>query len=495
MDKYVKYLVESIFDDPDIVGTGDETIYDDVISEEISNISDLIHIMENTLCVNTRYNLCQADDDFPKVYAEVPNYKYFVCPHSNYVTDKLGPRKRKKYPREYFYTFTITLEDEGINLYYNNGRINNPKPACNISEVIYNFISQSPININSIIIRHLSSFDANGCNYIDADIPKNLWIFKEKGSKYTTNFIMNFPNSCIPAPDPMLLDINDPNSPNLFRLYRYEFNSEDSFYILLKKIINLGFSVIDEKKNIYNALNMQNIIDYQTSGQEAKDKEAKHQSDLNFITNQIGQANVDMFQDIIDNVTLKKKNMYLKDINGRRSVKICYDQTIVELLKRNNIITDEQLLKQNKELRGAILFKLLYNIGELNMKSYRGDSYTLFTCINGYEYYSDFYGEIMKQVDLVDLQIYFKTPADLYKLYFTIGVTLKQCKGLDNIDINGKVKRIYDEYSDEMYEDIEYDEESIKKHNSQIKDISGFDFSYLNNQLAEIIKYYHKKCK
>ena len=58
MDKYVRYLVESIFDDPDLVGTGEETVYDDVISEEISNISDLIRIMENTLCVNTRYNLC-----------------------------------------------------------------------------------------------------------------------------------------------------------------------------------------------------------------------------------------------------------------------------------------------------------------------------------------------------------------------------------------------------------------------------------------------------
>lgn len=494
MDKYVRFLVESIFDDPDLVGTGEETVYDDIISEEISSISDLIRIMENTLCVNTRYNLCQPDHDFPFVYADIPNYRYFVCPHSNYVTEKLGPRKRKKYPKEYFYTYTVTLEDEGLNLYCNTGRINNPKPACKISEEIYNFISQSPININSIITRHLQSFDATGCTYIDSDIPKNLWIFKEKGSKYTPSFILNFPNSCYPAPDPSLSNITEHDSPNLFRLYRYEFNSEDSYYVLLKKIINLGFSVIDEKKNIYNALNLQDVIDYQTSGQEAKDKMAKQQNELNFIVSQIGQVNVDMFQDIIDNVTQKKKNMYLKDINGRRNIKICYDQTIIELLKQNNIITNDNLLR-NREMRGAILYKMFYNIDKLNMKSYKGDSFNIFTCVNGYEYYSDFYGRITKQVDIQDLQIYFKTPADLYKLYFTIGVTLKQCKGLDNINVSGDVKRVYDEYSDEMYEDVEYDEESIKNHNSQITDISGFDFTYLNKQLLEIIKYYHKKRK
>ena len=497
MNKYVKYLIENIinFDVTDYSDDG-ETVYDDIYGQLRENdIKDLILIMEDTLCVNSHYNLWQPDNDFPKVYPDIPNYRCFVCPHSNYVTQTLGPRKRKGYPKEYFYTYTITLEDGGLNIYYNTGRLNNPKPACVISEHIYNFISRSTININSIIIRHLQSFDANGCTYVDVNAPKNLWIFKEKGTKYTPTFIANFPNSCYPAPDPSLLNITDPTSPNLFKLYRYEFTSEDLYFTLLEKIINLGFSVIDKEQNIYNGSNIQAAIDYQISGQAAKDRENKHQSELNFIVNQIGQTNVDMFQDIIDNITLKKNNMYIKSINGRRNVKLCYDQTIIGLLEQNNIITDDNLLRSNKEIRGAILYKLFYNIGKFNMKSYKGNPFNMFTCVNGYEYYSDFYGEVMKQVDIQDLQIYFKTPADLYKLYFTIGVTLKQCKGLETINITPNVKYAYDEYSDETYEDVEYDEETIKNHNSQITDISGFDFTYLNKQLIEIIKYYHKKRK
>lgn len=119
MKKYIKLLVENLFDDD---------IFDiDNASDDLMDFSrkDFENDVINILCQNTKYHQIMPEDkedglttilydpdDLNKLYAGLT---------ATYKSLYLGPRKRKKYNVGYFYKYTIVFNDDGtISLYVKN---------------------------------------------------------------------------------------------------------------------------------------------------------------------------------------------------------------------------------------------------------------------------------------------------------------------------------------------------------------------------------------
>ena len=497
MNKHIKYLIETTF------GFNIDDYDDDTDVQSKLAFDNFVEIMEKTLCRGTNYNVPKPTNDFPLVWELEPNTKYLVCPHKNYEDfdrwgphKKLGPRVRKRYPIEQFYTFTVELKNGGVDLQQNRSfnKKNKAEQQFVISEVVYDFIAKSPLPINSLKMKVQDDYTPTTQNYIDQNEPYSLLIFKNDGGqsvfKYSSQFVYNLPDQISPIPSPKLQDITFTKSPNLFHVKSSQFENEQDFHTFLEKIVNWGFPVIDEKFTIYNKSNINSVISSQNSNTKQMTNLTKHGQ---FIVDQIGQDCYDKLSEIIEYYNNRNQTCYLYRFNKLRNDKlIAYDPTIIQLCKANNIMFDEEVMKI-KHIKGIVLYKMFNLMKTYKLMDYK-TYYDLDQCINGYEKRNNYTYEMdFKELDLNDLQIKYTDPDKLYNFYFVIGLALKQCKGLDKIDIPYSTYLGYNKQGDKE-EFVQFDTEFIEQLNANISDdISMINFDFLNKQLITCIKHYYKK--
>ena len=253
----------------------------------IGGLSDLISLMSEDLSVNTEFQSIHPDDDFPHVYESQPGYEYFVAPRTNYKLQKLGPLKRKQYPIEWFYLYTIRLEDDGLEIFMNYYRTIPTNKVINLSTPLYNFIKHCDFfNIKSITFRYWSVFisepgakrnDEKKIKWETFTHLEKLNIYKDKrDEKFDPAYINNFPEEINPKPLEEYKHISKPEFvPGLLDLRHYQFKDYKDYFWFVRKLIKIGFSVKDSDGKVYNVDNIDEGSDYKISGQDAKDKEAE----------------------------------------------------------------------------------------------------------------------------------------------------------------------------------------------------------------------------
>lgn len=480
--------------------------------------SELINLMEKDLAINTKYQSIVSDSEFPLVYENKQKYEYFVGPRGTYERPpygtgsykSLGTRKRKMYPKEWFYYYTVILEDDGLEIYVNQYKTTSDN-NLNISTPLYNFIKHCDFyNIKSITFRQFycfknspsgKKFDEKIIEWTIADHADSIRPFKdESDKKFAQTYISNFPEEIYPQPLPEYAHITNPNAlKGLISLWNWQFKDYNDYFWFVRKLIKLGFSVRDKDDRVYNADNIDEGAEYKISGQDKKDKEAERadffSSGENFIKEQLGEEYTEKYIKMIEHISKfsKNNNVYLYNFNTLRGDnKICYDSTVYNLALNNGLFTDEELT--TRLIKAAILYKMLCIMDKYDLKSYK-TTISLDDCFYGWEVEKNqvWYEKTM---DIKELPIkYNVNPLNaLFVLYYTIGLALKQCQGIDYSKIGISYSRTYDEYG-EMYDRESYNDENVKRYNNGITDVSDIDFSYLTQQIKTITDKYLKKNK
>lgn len=511
MKKSIKYLIESEFQAFNPMQLQDDELGISAPKKtlNVADNSDLKSLFIDYLAVNTKYQIINPSEDFPLVYENIPNEEYFVAPRTNYTLQKLGPRKRKRFPIEWFYHYTVKLEDDGIVIFYNYYKAIPTQKRFNLSVPLYNFIKHADFyRIKSLNFRYWDSFDRNvGKNepmkivWKTFDYLDTISIFKDvNDDKFSQSYINNFPEEINPKPLPEYAHITDKDaSAGLLDLRNYQFKDMKDYLWFVEKLINIGFSIKDKDDTIYNADNIKELTTYKTSGQEEIDKQnaadSFNQKAIEFISKRFDNETLQKFNKVVNHVLLRNKNCYLYHFNIRSKNGLNYKSTVAELAKANNIFTTNDLIF-SPFIKGSILYKMFCIMDKYKLKSYKKDL-CLDDCMYGYEEESRYGDSFEKTVDLKDLPIKFNTnPINaLYILYFTIGLAIKQCKGIEQIE-DSIEKSTYTYYSYGYEHEREaYASEPVKKYNENISDISDFNFDFLDEQIKNCINHYCKKNK
>jgi hypothetical protein len=148
-----------------------------------------------------------------------------------------------------------------------------------------------------------------------------------KDIKFSDNYVDNFPVKLDPP-------ANEYAKPA--RIWKKSCETPEVFYRFVKKLINAGWQVQDEEKNIYKTIeDVDNIEEYVNSGQKAADLQKQEDEHLQFLINQLGEDTVNKLSIAIDaaitadnnkrNAPTTYNSIYLKSINRLRKVKICYE--------------------------------------------------------------------------------------------------------------------------------------------------------------------------
>ena len=432
--------------------------------DSFDDIGDLfnqqfIKICEETLCKEDSYHQVNPEEEagltLVKTLENEPNV-YYICPYINYRICKFGPRKRKNYNMNYFYRYILEY-DENTNKYILY-IVNNSDQNCIISSQVCDFIEKSSIQISEI------RFRKSGLNRNDLQTGfKNIYIFSKK---FSDKFVKHFPDKLTPGSNQSEFNQLVPIKQ---KYYKRQFSSNEMYIMFITKLINNGYTIIDENNIIYDNTNIKEKTYELLSGQIDKQLKDQENEKTLFIEKQIGKDNVEKFQKIIEYIknTLHKNNVYFKYINTlRNDNKISFETTIPNLQKDNNIysIYDRKLCK-------IVLYKMFFILQDEKLQSYK-PYITFYECLNGTD---SMYG--IKTVDINDLPIKLKSINDLYTLYYVIGKAIVQCKDIEFEDISNSSK----------------DNIDVNEYNYNIKfNINNFNYNYLNKQLINII---NKTCK
>lgn len=470
--------------------------------QEISNRNikeRLTDILENTLGVDEKpFHAVYPDEQFPVVYP-VNDSEYLVAPWTNYTQSNFGPRKRNWYSKEYFYRYHVFIYGGECVLLMNLHKID--KLALNTH--ITKFITMFPFPIKHIVLCTVTkTYDGNKIYMPINKTLSKLIIFNIRNSQFSDGYAKNFPDSIYAIEGARIdnyLDTSkllpitvNQSAANSCSLWKKTCVNEETFYTLTSKIINMGFTVTDENKQVYTKDN----FNYIYSGQQEADRAAVKSKSEQFINDELGEDFIQKLQVTVLARSNRRNNMYLKQINNRRDMKICYDDTIVRMLKDNNIITDPNIAR-DKKVRGMIMYKMYYILDKNDMFDYK-KAYDLHSCIYGAKVYNDWTGDYDNKIyDINDLPIKLNNWYSLYKIYYAIGLAIKQAKGIENLEINELQSYIdrgdgymeYDEFASEL------DPSNVEQYHSNITNIDGIDFSYLTYQLNALVNHYYKTIK
>lgn len=484
-----KYLIESLFDD-DILDSFDNP-FDDVIEQ--TTTEPFLKLCKDTLCQNGDYHSIipeDLEDGFTQVKTDPDNPDIlYVGLTATYKTMNLGPRKRKQYNLGYFYRYSIIFNDDGtITL---NVKKFSDKNYCILNSYIVNFIEGNTY-YKIKTINFLSGSQSKLCPPFD-----KILIFPDRGKKISTSFVNNFPDDIQPH-------ANEAEQDTLFNpttLFKSSFQSEDTFFKLVKKIINLGYVVADNKNIRYNKSNIDKLSQEYFSGERDNKLKEVEQQRTQFINNKLGVDKkgipyIDKINKLINYFdTVLNKKMYFKSINTlRNNYKIALFPTVQMLRKENNVITlldkddpnysgyyeysdnDPELAGIDYNILKIILFKMFYIMNDEGLQSYK-EMYNLKHCMNGVEYEYNYGYYETKSLNINDLPIIIKSPGDFYILYYVIGKAIIQCKSL----------------KDRHKDNFSYAENYIiNLDKSKNIDMNTFNFDYLTDQLKFIID---KACK
>ena len=481
MKKYIKLLVENLFDDDlfDIDNTAE-----DLLDQSMKEFDTIV---KDTLCQNSQYHSIMPedkDDGLPAVIYDPDNTDLLYAGlTATYKSLGLGPRKRKKYSLSYFYKYTIKFNDDGtISLYIKYYNSNN---FCILNSQLINFIEQSSYKIDTIYFmdgRTTNLTQEFKCMYIIGD-----------NNKLSDKFIYNFPKDIQPHANEEVQEVLQKKT----SLYKTSFSSDEKFFELMKKIVNLGYEVKDKEGNTYNKNNIDEKAEEVLSGERDRKVQKEEQQRFDFITNILGQDYVAKFEKILNYYKSINKNFYLKTINTLRNEnKINLINTVYNLKKDNNLINlldkDDEDYDTSYDYENAInndidykllkiiLYKMYFILDRENLKSFR-DETTLYDCKFGFDYeYSYYGGSTTKYLDINDLPIKLTSITDLWKYYYVIAKALIQCKDLKDKNI------------------LNWDmsETEVQKLNLNMNvNLSTFNFDYLTKQLKTIIDKTYKKLK
>ncbi len=467
MNKHIKYLVENILDD----------FYDDDDNDIMGSFHN--YAIQDTINAAKKY-LCFTNDDNNIKPVNNTDNSFYVQLRSLYRS--IGPRKRKRYHESFFYVYIITIDLDGIILYINQALYKDTEKLI-FTDNITNFIGNSPINIKEIHYYTHRLTTLNGSQYYEQYVYTNenisniekIIIFN-KDKKYSDKFVQNFPDIIIPNMNPKFID-NNPNSTCMTKLFKRGFTSDKMFATLVKKLVNNNFNVVDEEFYVYNKNNVDKVLSDLLNNKRQDEIDQKNKNKLDFLKEQIGEEYIDKYNKVINHLLTNKPNVYLKDINTLRKVKIKIEDTLMNLRNENNISNDN--IDKTWFFYGSLMYKMLYNTLSNNLNSYKCD-YGYGDCANGI---NTMYGR--KTLNINDLPIKFNDIYALYNLYFVIGITALQSDGLD-VKIN--------ELDEEGYT-REQIRKTIETYNEHINSIDNINFDYLNNQLKYILDAACKKYK
>ena len=485
MNKNIKLVIESLFDD-DIFDLNN--VEDDLMEQQDNNFKQIIL---NTLCKNSEYHRIlpeDKEDGFLSILpdSENPETILYAGLINTYKTANLGPKKKKKFPRNTFYKYTIKFNTDGtISLYV---KYSNDKVWCVINEQLYNFIEQCPYTINTIYFNTYSNILYDPFKKIF--IPGNNWKISDK-------FIDNFPEDIQPhANEEIQYDLAQKTT-----MFKQNFSSETSFFTLIKKIIDLGYVVKDDKGVLYDKDNLDEITNDVLSGEQEKRANEQQSKELQFMRTMMANNDANAkarnkvlkldyetkFNKIIEYYKNSgKTNVYFKTLNTfRNEDKINLINTVIQLKKDNNYWNpmDKTYKDGNFDyhLSRIILYKMFYIMNKENLNSYNCNV-TLDDCLEGQSYqYSYYGGESIKYLDINDLPIKLESFSDLYKLYYVLAKAIVQCKDFRDFD--------YESYRDLKDKDIQKLNENVSVN------LNTFNFDYLTNQLKTIIDKQIKKLK
>ena len=469
MIKNIKLLIEGLFDD---IYNSDDSLMDTVYD----NNKDFANYCKTTLCINSDYHFVYEEDqpDFECV-KEIKNenqYILYVGPYRTFDTCGFGPRKRKKYTWDYFYRYVLEFDENGKIILYIISKGDYPR----ISQQVYNFIENCYYDIKEIRFRQ----PGNDRNLLCCgDGIKTLYIFSQN-NKISRKFINNFPTKISPEFNPQ----------NLIKLFIKQFESQEEYFRLITKLVNMNANVKDENNITYNKDNIEEKTQYILSGKMTQEKEKTEQDKLDFIKKELGDVYFNKLEKIIDYYISSNTKLYLKTLNTFRTCKIKLDDTVTNLRKENNLFTES---KYNvTRYNGILMYKMFYIMQEERLNSWQ-IRYNLWDCLYGEDSDAGGYGwnysysNYTKYIDLNDLPIKIFTPKDLYKLYYVLGKGITQLKGIENVNL---------ELGDnDEYQYMEEAEKKIKEYNQNIQFNKNFNFNYLTTQLKTIIDKCCKKLK
>ena len=470
MNKHIKYLVENILDD----------FYNDNDNEDIIDsfhnysIHDVIEAAKKYLCNNNDDN----DDNIKPV--DGSDNSFYV--QLRQLFKPIGPRKRKQYHESFFYNYIITVDYDGIILYINQTLYKNTTKII-LNDTITTFIEYSPLNIKEIHFYTETLTTLNGKQYYKQYVYTNenisniekIIIFK-KDRKYSDKFVQNFPDIITPNMNPDYIDDN-PNTTFMTILYKSNFTSNEMFATFVRKLVNNNFNVVDEEFYVYNRNNVDKVLSELLNNKRQDEIDLKNKNKLDFLKEQIGEEYIDKYNKLINHLLTKKQNVYLKDINTLRKVKIKIEDTLINIANENNININN--IDNTWLFYGQLMYKMFYNTLSNNLNSYKCD-YDYQDCISGID---TMYGT--KTLNINDLPIKFNDIYALYNLYFVIGITALQSDGLYD-----KLEKL----DKEGYTHVEIIN-LIENYNKNINSIDNINFDYLNNQIKYILDAACKKYK
>lgn len=485
MNKYIKLLVESIFDDnADIFN--DDTAAIDVATDIYNNFfGRVLDIVPSTLGAANPYltnPTIDEDEGITYIKKDETNQDktcevYYVYPLTNYKLMKLGPRKRKKYPIGFFYLYKLVIYfNRTVDLYMLKSNITD---KLTLNANIMQFIDQSPYKINALKFYHYKEYvDRFEETLTNSNNISKVWIFfpdsKSRTEKIVSdNLVNNFPEIIYPTMSEKFLD----NNPNGFTtpIYKSWFSSNDMFLKFVKKLVGNNINIVDEHFYVYNKNTFNDLEQKITSGEQKKEIELENNKSYQFILKELGQEYIDKFEKLITYLLSQPgyKNIYLKSFNTLRKVKICMNDTIVNLIKENNLCEIGQDNDKDYYLLKYCLYKMFYNIHAYNLQSYN-DKTSLGDILEGK--WTDFG---IRAYDINDLPIKYNDVSSLYTLYYIIGISINQLNGLlDYVQTSG-----------------DGEQKSVENYMKNISYINNLNFEYLNNQLKFIIDEKIKKFK
>ena len=470
----IKLLVENLFDD-DIFDTD---INDDLFEEENNKFYE---ICKETLCQNIQYHYILPEDleDGFTAIKEDPNEPGILYAGliGTYKTCNLGPRKRKKYPISSFYKYKITFNDDGsISLYiayYNN------KNLCIFNKPLIDFITKCTFKIKNVI------FNKGNSNEVFDEFER-IMIIPDNYQKIPDDFVKHFPDDVLPHANKEKQSEFNPS-----KFYKTSFSSDEMFFTMIKKLINLGYIIKDKSGVVYNEKNIDSLFQFSISGEQDKQLNQQELEKTEFIKNKFGEKYSDKLSKLIDyyNTQYEKKTMYLKYINTLRTEnnKINLATTIQKLKEDNNCITPVETEDPAEStpflVNKIILFKMFFILNNEGLNAYKSD-YTLADCIEGVSTYTYYYGETYKYLDINDLPIRIKNLSSIYTLYYVMAKAITQCK-----DITYDLLNDFRNYSSTQ-------DKKAKEMNFNVNiNMNTFNFDFLTNQLKTIIDKTCKKLK
>lgn len=371
------------------------------------SIGQIAKIAEQTLVQEeTKENIHNDYLFTPKDNAK-PNYKIdgniiYVLPIApEKLWLKFGPRQIKKVIEDYWWKYKIIFNNNSIDININTNSKYTYLKYINFTKPLINFIQQCNIQIDNLSYMYIyrKTTDAGYKGYVHVDpypellpinqvtgpiifysglIPTNFnEIQNFQDLHIDKSFINNFPKHLSCEYEPYEDNIN------MVKLYKAFFNNDDNFYALAKKLIDLGYQLIDENKTVYNSKNIE-ILSNSEKNQDTIVTTISTDSKKEWLIDKLGEDYLEKFEFIRDTYFKKNpeyKHYYLVNFNKNfnKDEKRLSDSIILQLLDSNNIkyfdYWNNSLNRFKSELSdNEFNIDNLYALNNLNALSYWEDS-------------------------------------------------------------------------------------------------------------------------